>query len=42
MMLRDRNIPLTAFVDDDYDGSNFFDGRYHFDAVADLDLMMDV
>ena len=38
----DRNIPLTAFVDDEYDGSDFFDGAYHFDAVADLDLMMDV
>ena len=38
----DRNIPLTAFINNEYDGSDFFNGRYHFDAVADLDLMMDV
>ena len=39
---QDRNVPLTAFIDSDYDGSNFFNGDYHFDAVADLDKMMEV
>ena len=38
----DRMIPLTPFVDKDYDGSNFFNGKYRFDAVGDLDMLMDV
>ena len=35
-------LPLLAFVDDSYNGDDFFDGRYSFGAVADLDFMMDV
>ena len=38
----DRMIPLTPFVDDSYDGSGFFNGKYRFDAVGDLDVLMDV
>ena len=26
----------------DYDGSDFFNGDYHFDAVGDLDILMQV
>ena len=35
-------LPLSAFVDNSYNGDDFFDGRYSFGAVADLDFMMDV
>ena len=38
----DRMIPLTPFVDEEYDGSKFFNGRYPFDAVGDLDFLMNV
>ena len=37
-----RRIPLEAFIDNDYSDENFFDGRYSFGAVADLDYMMTV
>ena len=37
---QDGNIPLTAFIDENYNGSDFYNGDYHFDAVADLDDMM--
>ena len=35
-----KGIPLLAFIDDDYRDDNFFNGRYSFGAVADLDKMM--
>ena len=37
-----RRIPLLAFIDNDYSDDNFFNGRYSFGAVADLDHMMDI
>ena len=40
--VQDRNIPLTALIDTDYDGSDFYNGDYHFDAVGDLDILMQV
>jgi TonB-dependent receptor len=39
---QDGNIPLTAFIDENYNGSDFYNGDYDFDAVADLDKMMEV
>ena len=38
----ERGLPLLAFIDNDYSDENFFDGRYSFGAVADLDYMMTV
>jgi len=35
-------LPLTAFVDEDYENNNFLNGKYRFGAVADLDFMMDI
>ena len=35
-------IPLLGLIDSDYNNESFFDGRYSFGAVADLDIMMDV
>ena len=32
-----QRIPLLAFIDNDYSDDNFFNGRYSFGAVADLD-----
>jgi TonB-dependent receptor len=37
-----RRIPLLAFLDDEYDDSDYFNGRYEFGAVADIDYMMEV
>lgn len=37
-----RRIPLLAFLDEDYDDSDYFNGRYEFGAVADIDYMMEV
>ena len=31
--------PLTGFFDENYDGSQFFNGKYRFDAVADISDM---
>ena len=36
---QDRNIPLTALINNDYDGSNFYNGDFHFDAVGDLNKL---
>ena len=36
-------IPLTPFVDENYDGNKFFNGKYKFEiAVGDIDYLMDV
>ena len=35
-----RYVPLLSFVDEDYDGSKFFNGKYPFGAVADVNAMM--
>tara|TARA_Y100001934_G_C12382785_1_gene793527 strand:+ start:3508 stop:6447 length:2940 start_codon:yes stop_codon:yes gene_type:complete len=35
-----RRIPLYAFLDPDYDDSDFFDGRYSFGAVGEIDQLM--
>ena len=35
-----RYLPLSPFVDEEYDGSDFINGNYRFDMVADLDDMM--
>jgi len=37
-----RRIPITGFMDDDYDDSNFFNGQYSMGPVADLAFMMEV
>lgn len=37
-----RRIPLLAFLDEEYEDSDYFNGRYEFGAVADIDQMMDV
>jgi TonB-dependent receptor len=37
-----RRIPLLAFLDEEYDDSDYFNGRYEFGAVADIDYMMEV
>ena len=41
-MVHPDRLPLTAFIDSSYDGSSFFDGRYSFGAVADLEFMHEV
>ena len=33
-------IPFLGLIDNDYENEPFFNGRYSFDAVADLDIMM--
>ena len=37
-----RYLPLSPFIDKDYDGSDFINGNYKFDMVADLDDMMNL
>ena len=37
-----RRIPLLAVMDENYNGNDFFKGKYSFGAVADLDKMMDI
>ena len=37
-----RYLPLSPFLDMDYDGSNFINGDYKFGIVADLEDMMDL
>ena len=42
-LVTNRNkIPLLGLIDSDYNNESFFDGRYSFGAVADLDIMMNV
>jgi len=35
-----RYVPLMFFINEHYDGSEFFDGKYKFNSVADLNDMM--
>ena len=37
-----RRIPITGFMDHDYDPGNFMDGEYTMGPVADLDFMLEV
>ena len=37
-----RRIPITGFMDHDYDPGNFMNGEYTMGPVADLDFMLEV
>ena len=37
-----RKVPFLGLIDLDYNNESFFDGRYFFGAVADLDIVMEV